>query len=100
LVGAEKTAVIWAVKKPEEVFIATGGLQNMRAEVINAIRDRRVVAFPDKGSAYDVWKNKISSIMPGSKVKVSNYLQDMPELKDGADVADLIIINKIKEIRK
>lgn len=98
LVEAEKTAIICAVNKPDELFMATGGLQNMRSEVVNAIRDRRVVAFPDKGSAYDVWKNKISSIMPGSKVKISNYLQDMTELEDGADVADLIIMNKIKEI--
>lgn len=97
LVEAEKTAIICAINKPDEIFIATGGLQNMRFETAGVLTGRRVVIFPDKGSAYDVWKERAGAILPGFNTKVSDYLQDIQDLPDGADVADLIIRNKIKE---
>lgn len=97
LVEAEKTAIVCSVNKPDELFVATGGLQNLRPEVMNVIRDRKITVFPDKGSAYDIWKEKIEGIMPGTKVKVSDYLQKISDISDGADVADLIIKNKVKK---
>lgn len=97
LVESEKTAIICAVNKPDELFVATGGLQNLRPEVIDVLKDRKTVAFPDKGQAFDTWSKKIDGMMMKSRIKVSDYLQSVENVGDGDDVADLIINNKVKE---
>lgn len=98
LVEAEKTAVIATLNKPGMLFVATGGLKNFRPEVMGVLRGRKVVAYPDKGGAFDTWVNTINQKLPGYKITVSNILQDMDELNDGDDFADLIIKRKIKEL--
>lgn len=95
LVESEKTAIICTINKPDELFLATGGIQNLRQETIGVLRNRKTVVFPDKGSAYDVWCEKVKNVMYGYNVKVSNYLQDNEEIEDGKDIADLVIKRKV-----
>lgn len=97
LVESEKTAIICAVNKPDELFVATGGLHNLRPEVIDVLKNRKTVAFPDKGQAFETWSKKIDGMMMKSRIKVSDYLQNVENVGDGDDVADLIINNKVKE---
>lgn len=97
LVEAEKTAIICSINKPNEIFLATGGLQNMRPEVMSPLLGRKVTAFPDKGEAFNTWKEKIGSNLRGYNITVSDYLQNVDYVEDGGDLADMIIINKLKE---
>lgn len=97
LVEAEKTAIICSINKPNEIFLATGGLQNMRPEVMFPLLGRKVTAFPDKGEAFNTWKEKIGSNLRGYNITVSDYLQNVDYVEDGGDLADMIIINKLKE---
>lgn len=96
LVESEKTAIICSINRPDKLFVATGGLQNLRFDVVSVLRERKTIAFPDKGSAYDVWKEKVGNMMMDN-IKVSDYLQDIEDVGDGDDIADLIIKNKVKE---
>lgn len=98
IVEAEKTAIICAINKPNELFLATGGLQNFRPEVMSVLRGRKINAFPDKGDANRIWKEKIYKSLPGLKITVSDYLQGLDDLNDGDDIADLIIKNKVKAL--
>jgi len=65
--------------------------------VIDVLKDRKTVAFPDKGQAFETWSKKIDGMMMKSRIKVSDYLQSVENVGDGDDVADLIINNKVKE---
>lgn len=96
IVESEKTAIICAIEKPNELFLATGGLQNFRQEVMNVLRGRKVVAHPDKGEAFNIWQEKIAKNLPYMNIKVSDYLQKVDSLEDGDDIADLIIKRKLK----
>ena len=98
IVESEKTAIICSINKPSELFLATGGLQNFRPEVMDTIKGRRIVAFPDKGSAADVWKKKIAENLPYHGIKVSEYLNAVDSVGDGGDIADMIINNKVAEV--
>lgn len=96
IVEAEKTAIICSINRPDELFLATGGLQNFRPEVMSVLRGRNIVAFPDKGDAATMWKEKVNKSLPGYKIKVSEHLQELTELNDGEDIADLIIKRRIE----
>lgn len=98
LVESEKTAIICSINRPDRLFMATGGLQNFRPEVMEAVRGRKMVAFPDKGSAFDIWKDKISKNLSGYKIRISDCLQKEEQISDGEDIADLIIKKKRDEI--
>lgn len=98
IVESEKTAIICSINKPSELFLATGGLQNFRPEVMESIKGRKIVAFPDKGSAAEVWKKKIAENLPYHEIKVSEYLNSVDSIGDGGDIADMIINNKVREV--
>lgn len=98
IVEAEKTAIICTINKPTELFLATGGLNNFRPEVMGALKNRKIKAFPDKGSAYDVWKKKIEERLPYYGIEISDYLNHVDSVGDGGDIADMIINNKVKEV--
>lgn len=91
VVESEKTAIICSINKPKKLFLATGGLQNLRPEVMGVLKGRKIIMHPDKGSAFDVWEDKVKKNLPYYNIKVSDYLQNNKELEDGEDIADLII---------
>lgn len=91
LVESEKTALICSIEKPGKLFLATGGLQNLRPEVMRPLLGRQVVAHPDKGEAFDVWKEKIEKNLFQYNIEVSDFLQKRNDVEDGDDMADFII---------
>lgn len=96
LVESEKTALICSISKPGALFLATGGLQNLRPEVMRPLLHRPVIAYPDKGEAFDVWSEKIKKNLFQHTITVSDSLQKMDEIGDGEDMADFIIKRMIK----
>ena len=95
VVEAEKTALICAINKPDELFLATGGLQNLRAETMQVLKGRRVVLFPDKGDASKVWKEKVDKNLPYYNIKISDSINHLDLIGDGDDLADYIIKKKL-----
>lgn len=95
LVEAEKTALICALEQPEKLFMATGGLNNLRFDVMKVLMGRKIIVYPDKGDAYNVWKEKIAKDLPAFNITVSDYLQHKDIVPDGGDMADYIIKKRL-----
>lgn len=95
IVESEKTALICAANSPHKLFMATGGLQNLRTETMGVLRGRKIVMFPDKGEALEEWKKKVSRDLYGFDITVSDFLQDKEEVGDGGDMADYLINKKL-----
>lgn len=91
VVESEKTAVICNLSKTNCIWLATGGLQNITEEKIYALKDRKVVFYPDKGEAFDKWCEKLSPYIELGDFKVSNYLNKIDDLEEGDDLGDLVI---------
>lgn len=91
VVEAEKTAIVCAINNPKALFLATGGLQNLRPEVMQVLKGRRVVLFPDKGEAANIWKEKVDKNLPYYNIKISNSINKLDTIGDGDDLADYII---------
>ena len=57
IVESEKTALIMAIKEPDYIWLATGGLCNLNKGQIKALGPRKVILFPDAGCA-EKWAEK------------------------------------------
>jgi hypothetical protein len=94
LVEAEKTAVIMSVFKPEFVWLATGSKGGFKYEFLKAIKNYKIVAFPDK-SEYLTWNSKAIELNRfGFKISVSDWLENT-DYPSGTDLAD-VYINELK----
>lgn len=94
LVEAEKTAVIMSVFKPEYVWLATGSKGGFKYEFLKAIKQYKIVAFPDK-SEFNDWLNNATELNGfGFKISVSDWLENT-DYPNGTDLAD-VYINELK----
>ena len=93
IVESEKTAIMGYLMNPQITWLATGGLQNINEERMLPLKGKKLVFYPDKGSAYKKWCDKLSIFEGDYDIKVSNFLEKNEELKDGEDIADLILLN-------
>jgi hypothetical protein len=82
IVESEKTALICSIKYPKYTWLATGGLNLISR--INSLESG--IVFADKGKAFNVWSDRVNS----SKFKMNDTLEKT-DLKDGSDLADLIL---------
>lgn len=82
---SEKTAVIAAIRMPQYIWLATGGIRNLSAEKCSVLKGRHIILFPDAG-AWDCW-NTIAATIP--QCSVSTVLQHHT---DGSDIADYLLI--------
>ena len=90
LVEAEKTALVMALFMPEYIWLATGSKQNFKYDILKAIKDREIIAFPDK-SEFEDWNTKALELNnSGFNITVSDYVENI-ECEDGTDLADLYI---------
>lgn len=96
IVESEKTAIIASVYFPELVWLAVGSLSNLTIDKCLALTARKVYLFPDL-NCFNKWKEKldqISSKMPGTTFKISDFLQQNStenEKQKGLDLADYLI---------
>lgn len=93
IVESEKTAIIASVFVPNFIWLATGYKKGLKPELIEPIKYRQIVLFPDLG-AYDEWKAKAAAISPA--IKVSDYLErnaNDSERVAGLDIADYLLMN-------
>ncbi|MCH4821761.1 toprim domain-containing protein [Gramella lutea] len=93
IVESEKTAIIASLAFPEYIWMATGGLNNLKEKMLKPLRGRNVILFPDAG-CYKIWKVKIETLPSDINIQISDllYHKATPEQKrEGLDIADYII---------
>ena len=97
IVESEKTAIIMSVIEPKCIWLATGGIHNLKAENCQCLRYRDVVLFPDLG-AYNTWKAKENELQKICKsVTTSDLLERKATEQDrkaGFDLADYFLKNQ------
>jgi hypothetical protein len=87
---SEKTAIIMSRFIPEYIWLATGGKGNLKLELLQPVKKRIIVLFPDK-SEYNDWLSKATELnSKGFKISVSDILEDTDYPK-GFDLADLYL---------
>lgn len=92
IVEAEKTAVVASMFFPDALFLATGGISNLRPETCAPLKGRNVILFPDLG-AEDNWRDKAATIPGLNRCIISNWLYNnsTPEMRaKGLDLADIL----------
>lgn len=92
IVEAEKTAVVASMFFPDALFLATGGISNLRPETCAPLKGRNVILFPDLG-AEDNWREKAATIPGLNRCVISNWLHNnsTPEMRaKGLDLADIL----------
>ena len=99
IVEGEKTAFLMALADSSKIWVATGGKNNFKYELLHCLKGRKVIAYPDKGE-FNLWRDKAFALtIYGISIQVSNLLEksDNP---NGWDLADqLITLSQTKENR-
>lgn len=93
IVESEKTAVIASMAFPEYIWMATGGLMNLKPSFLEPLINRHVVLFPDAG-CYNLWKDRIIHLPKNIKFNISELVEKSAtpyEKEDGFDLADYIL---------
>lgn len=91
VVESEKTAIICALVSPDKMWIATGGLQMINEELFDVFYHKELIFYPDKGIAAEKWREKIESNLADFNTKINTSLNNVEELNEGDDLADLIV---------
>lgn len=86
IVESEKTAILANIIMPNRIWMATGGLHNLK--LVKDIK-QRVYLYPDKGTT-ELWRNKATLL--GLNFKIIPFMEST-NLPQGSDIADLILLN-------
>lgn len=96
LVESEKTAIVASVYRPNFIWLAAGGLEQINIEKCKPLAGRKVVLFPDLGG-FEKWSQKAAELqkaMPGTVFSVSDLLENNAtetECQSGLDLCDYLI---------
>lgn len=93
IVESEKTAIICSVLLPDFIWLATGGITNLKHEKTEVLNGRNVVLWPD-ANCFDLWNNKISELNNLATYRTSSLLRDKAtdkEKENGLDIADYLL---------
>jgi hypothetical protein len=89
VVESEKTAIIMSMVVPEYIWLATGSKTGFKREMLQPIKNYKIIAYPDK-TEYQKW-NKISVQLhnQGFNIQCSNLLEKI-DIEDGGDLVDYL----------
>lgn len=93
LVESEKTAVIASIAFPQFIWMATGGLMNLKSSMLKPLANRKVILYPDAG-CYDDWNNKIADLPKNIQYIISDLVEKKAtpeEKREGWDIADYVL---------
>ena len=94
IVESEKTAILLSACVPEIMWMATGGLSNLRLRTLQPLKGREIIFYPDL-NAYDRWAKKADIFQKEDfSIKVSKLLETYATSSDreaGWDLADFIV---------
>jgi hypothetical protein len=94
IVESEKTAIISSVFHPEFIWLACGSLSNLSGRLLEIVKDRKIVLFPDAG-CYEIWKENVRKISSKLLITVSEILEHFAteeQKKEGYDLADFLVV--------
>ena len=99
LVEGEKTAIIASVYMPDEIWLATGGINMFNETVCRVLKGRKVIIFPDLGATQQ-WREKAAEISKnmGFKMVVNDVFEKFasPEqIERGCDIGDFLLESEI-----
>lgn len=93
IVESEKTAIMMSMFVPEYLWLATGSKSNFKSELLEPIKNYKIIAFPDK-SEFNDWSLKASELKKnGFKISCSRIIEDK-NVENGYDLADHYISKK------
>lgn len=93
IVESEKTAIIMSIFLPEFIWLATGSKGNFKFELLEPLKKRNIIAFPDKGE-FKTWLDKATELNAiGFKIAVSDLIEQT-NFENGFDLADYYLILK------
>ena len=99
LVEGEKTAIIASVYMPDEIWLATGGINMFNETVCRVLKGRKVIIFPDLGATQQ-WREKAAEISKnvGCKMVINEKLEELSseeQKKQGLDIGDFLLASEI-----
>ena len=87
IVESEKTAIVMSIFLPDFIWLATGSKGNFKFELLEPLKKRNIIAFPDKGE-YNNWLNRATELSAyGFKIVVSDLIENT-DFNNGFDLAD------------
>lgn len=96
IVESEKTAMMMSFLAPEMLWIATGSKQNLKKELMNPLKGREIILFPDKGE-YTIWQQKAVELQKdGHSVAISSLIEKSKGER-GTDLADLYMEEMVEK---
>lgn len=101
IVESEKTAIIASLYMPEFIWMATGGIQNIKTELFKPLTGRKVYFFPDC-RAYGKWYERAEKLSGLIDFNVSEYIEKNTtedQYKDGIDIADILLKEDLQKNR-
>ncbi len=97
IVESEKSAIICSLCFPNVLWMATGSKVNLQDERISAVKERKVILFPDTdvdGQTYGQWHKRADELnAKGWYIQVYDYLEQVATLEQREakiDIADLL----------
>lgn len=93
IVESEKTAIVMSIFLPDFIWLATGSMGNFKYDLLKPIKNRQIIAFPDKG-IYNEWLNKATELNANYfKITISDLIENT-DFDNGFDLADLYFLNQ------
>ena len=94
LVESPKNAICGAAAYPEYVWVATGSSGQLKESVINCLKNRQVMVFPDR-DATDDWRKKLAEFEYLACFEVfSDWQLIVPDCDKKYDIADYILAQR------
>ena len=91
LVESPKNALVGAAVQPKYVWVATGSKAMLKRSVMEVLRGRQVMVFPDR-DAIGEWKELLHGMRDIATFSVSNFCEQMaPEGDTKFDIADYVV---------
>ena len=80
IVEAEKTAIICSERYPRFIWLAPGGLEALKPEVLFPLRERKIILFPDTDETSETYKKwyaiaRSAQRLLGRPIYVSSFLE-------------------------
>ena len=94
IVESEKTAIIMTALMPEIIWMATGGLSQIKKEIFMPLFGREITLFPDL-NGFEKWKGKMEVLEEiGFDISINDYLEknaNEEDKKEGYDLVDFFL---------
>lgn len=101
IVEAEKTALVARLLVPSVLWLAVGGLGELKLSKLLPLAGRHVTLWPDLGKGFEVWSTKASDLAPlFTSLKVADLLEQVAtdaEREQGLDLADYLLCRGAEE---